>query len=294
MAIDFEEEEEQSKSKLAVCSVHKLRFDPTVTWGCVLCRQQKKKRIPGYVLVGGILAVIAGLSILLPTIKSSTSPNLSSVVSVSTNGAQDDGEKISGCVARLSKDVESCFFEAEVDGASRMDKEFCLASIEKVNCQGADALPEFSEGPYYFVNEGANWTDIKATFEKEQARFEKCTDGTYQFATRLVIDGATGSLKDATVSLFGLTSTQRYCIYEALNQISYPVCSGEYSFVVMIDNSILALNKPSEEDSRKAEFQKFLEQQREAKLQAEKQEAILKKREQINAEFKADIKKSGQ
>lgn len=296
MAIDFEEEEEP-KIKLAICSQHNLKYDPEVTWGCVLCRTNRKKRKSAYWVVLGILAVAIGIYFLLPVIRpQTTEPTLSAMVSVgdfSTDDALPEDPHVT-CLLELSKKIEKCIARASSDSPNeRMDKEFCLDLLhaEDENCNGALMVQDYLSEPLYNVHRMPDWKKIRETLELKQGGIEKCVGSTdYDFVVRVMVARKTGVPTDVTVSLSGLNTSQRFCLYQFFKSMEFPKGkSKDYAFVTKVQSTLLAQNKPVEDNSRSKEFRKFVEQQRNAELNEERHAEIMKRRQEFDKKFKSGM-----
>lgn len=296
MAIDFEEEDVQ-KTALATCAQHNLKYNPNVTWGCVLCRTNQKKRISWYLVVGGILISVAISYYLFPIIYSNEKPNSSSVVSVgnmSTDDLDDASSEAFSCRIELSKKIEDCI--AKVDSASanaRMDREFCLNVLSSVDdtCKQELVAQNYLEEPLYNVRSLPSWPAIRRPIEANQEKIEQCVGcESYSFSVRVSVDGDVGKVSDMTLSLFGLNISQRFCLYQFFKSLDFPKKSKQsYVFVTKIESTELAMNKPQKVDNREAEFKKFLESQRKAKLDEERRAKIMAKRGEFDRQFKKEM-----
>ncbi|MBN2341060.1 MAG: hypothetical protein JXX29_10060 [Deltaproteobacteria bacterium] len=296
MAIDFEEKE-GPKTTLATCSQHGLRYDPANTWGCVLCRTNQKKRISGYVVTAVVLLVAGGIYYLLPIIHPKDEPQMSAMVSVGDSG-DDDSESVEAsayeCRLNLSKEVEKCIAKIDPSGTNvRMDKEFCLNVLKDPQTQcGDDFIPQdYLKEPLYKVSQMPDWTAVRAVMEQSQVQIEECVGGrSYRFSARVMINSQNGHVDDVTLSLFGLNTTQRFCLYKYFESLIFPVQSvSQYTFVTRIDSELLAKNRPEETDEHSEEFKKFVEQKRNAKLEESKRAEIMKQRSEFDKRFQTGV-----
>lgn len=293
MAIDFEEEEEP-KTTLATCSQHNLKYDPNFFWGCVLCRTSQKKRISGYLVVGIVFLIAAAVYYLRPVIYPNGNSQSAAVVSVgdSSRSDSDTPEKSAyACRLALSRQIEECIIKIDPSGENaRMDREFCLDILTEANnkCKGNFTPQNYLNEPLYNVNELPLWSSIRDVIEQNQQKIEECMDGdSYRFATRVEVNPTTGKVQNTTLSLFGIDTSQRFCLYRFLETLTFPTGVGKpYTFVTRIDSKLLLQNRPKETDDRSAEFKKFVEEHRKAKLEAERRAEIMKQRDAFDRNFK--------
>ena len=298
MAIDFEEEEEP-KITLAICTQHNLKYDPEITWGCVLCRSNRKKRISGYWVVAVILALAAGIYFLLPVIHPTTEPTLSAMVSVGERSTDEKAGNTTemSCLLKLSTAIEECM--AKVDDASpnaRMDKEFCLNSLQTAvdDCPQTDIAQNYVAAPLYKVNRMPEWESVKASLERRQQEIEECVGGPdYNFAVRIATKDGASQPSDVTLSLFGLETSARLCLYKFFQSLNFPQSGADgYTFVTQVESRLLAMHRPMDNKANQsAEFKKFVEQQRNATLTEERHAEIMKRRQEFDQKFKADMDK---
>ncbi|MBN2715372.1 MAG: hypothetical protein JXX14_05925 [Deltaproteobacteria bacterium] len=297
MAIDFDEELEP-KVALAICSQHNLKYDPEITWGCVLCRASRKKRISGYWVVAAILAVAAGIYLLLPVIRPDTHPTLSSMVTVGERSTDEVSEADArlACVLQLSRNIEECI--AKIDPANanaRMDKEFCLNPLQEANdsCPIENFGQDYLREPLYNISKIPDWLKVRKVLEENQEAIEKCMDGSaYDFAVRVSVAKATGRSEDITLSLFGLDTSQRFCLYEFFESLQFPAVRAKpYTFVTHVQSGLLALNRPQKGDEKGETFKKFVEEQRNAQLTEKRNAEIMQRRREFDKKFQSDMKK---
>ena len=291
MAIDFEEEEEP-KLTLAICSQHNLKYDPEVTWGCVLCRSSRKKRVSGYWVVLGIFAVALGIYLLLPVIRPTQEPALSAMVTVSDRSTDSEAnmDPAVSCLLKVSNGVEECIAKAEKSSSNaRLDKEFCLDKLRAENsgCTEEQLAQDYLAAPLYKINRIPDWEKVREPLEYRQDEIETCVgDADYDFAVRITVDRATGKASDVTLSLFGLDTSERFCLYKFFESVAFPTAQAKaYTFVTQIQACALALNKPNKEQDQNDEFKKFVEEQRNAKLTEERHAEIMKRRREFDKKF---------
>jgi hypothetical protein len=296
MALDFNDEEEP-KITLAICVHHNLKYDPEVTWGCVLCRSTHKKRKSGYWVVGAVFVLAAAVYLLLPVIRPGGEPELSSMVAVgdrSTESGSAQTDTGGQCLRELSNSIESCI--ANIDSASpnaRIDREFCMEELrpDSNQCTGEEMQQDYLSAPLYEISAIPQWQAVRSTIETTQGEIEKCVGSSdYDFSVRMKINRVTGVPMDVTLSLFGLDTSQRFCLYEYFDSLHFPApAARDYVFLTNINSRMLALNRPSSTDTRKEEFKKFVEQQRNAKLYQEQHEETLRRRAEFDRKFKSGM-----
>ncbi|MBN2524769.1 MAG: hypothetical protein JXR76_00150 [Deltaproteobacteria bacterium] len=298
MAIDFEEQVEP-KISLAICSSHNLKYDPEVTWGCVLCRTQRKRRVSGYWVVAVIFAIAAGIYYLLPVLRPQTEPSLAAVVKVGDSTVDSESNQANprvSCLFEMSRKIEQCVAKVDIQNPNaRMDKEFCLNRLQESNGHCAKYFGEqnYLSEPLYSVHNLPKWQQIRTSIEERQADIEKCVGGAnYAFSVRVQVDRRTGIPQDVTLSLFGLNTSERFCLYKFFESLEFPGNElSDYTFVTRIESSLLARNRPQQKNNRESDFQQALQKQRKARLYEERHAEIMKKREEFDRKFKSDMKR---
>ncbi len=296
MAVDFKEDKD--KPRLATCATHNLKYDPATTWGCVLCRKKQTRRISGYAVVGGILIAAAAvfLAVQMMAERDEAPPP---AIRCAKAHAADSGTRVEkkavDCLTTVSQKVETCVLDLAGREDVQMDRELCLDPFMSLDetCPGAYSLEDSVGEAIYSSGDGPAWPDVRAAVEAVQEEIEKCVEsGSYNFGLRLTVAGATGAVEDVILSNAGFdTPAMRFCVSEVLRALTFPGSgAGSYTVAAMLNADILSRNRPEKDDPRKAEFEKFLSEQRVKEAGAAQREALQREREEKNRQYQEAVR----
>jgi hypothetical protein len=296
MAVDFKEDKD--KPRLATCATHNLKYDPATTWGCVLCRKKQTRRISGYAVVGGVLIAAAAvfLAVQMMAEREVTPPP---VIRCAKSRAAGSGNRVEqkaiDCLTAVSQKVEACVLGLAGKEDVQMDRELCLDPFMSLNetCPGAYSLEDSVGEAIYSSGDGPAWPDVRAALEAVQEEIEKCVEsGSYDFGMRLTVAGTTGAVEDVILSNAGFdTPARRFCVSEVIRTLTFPSSgAGTYTVAAMLNSDILSRNRLEKDDPRKAEFQKFLSEQRVKEAGAAQREALQREREEKNRQYEEAVR----
>jgi hypothetical protein len=296
MTTDFNEENAPSRT-LATCHMHGLKYDPQLTWGCVLCRKNQTKRISGY-LVAGVILISAALLFLFNEMTSSN--NQHSKIPIfnhfkeAHNGAdaQDVQPVIVAPQARKNSSVfasvEACLLETVKDSDdSIIDKELCLNKLSLII---PDTDSPAGTNCLYCQGNAPKWTDIRSAIEKEQHRIEKCVQSArYNFVVKISVSDKKTSPDDIIVSTSNLNASQALCVGHFLSELTYPQAESRYSIVAFLNSDVISQNRIDQAAERRAEFERFRNEQRENEQNSERHDALIKDRIERNNRAREEI-----
>jgi hypothetical protein len=295
MPIDFTEEE-LPKRELATCRIHNLKYDPQVTWGCVLCKKNQKKRISWTLVAGGILIAFAAL-FYASQFFSGQDENRYPPIVISKAVAVDTATASLSVLDKLkiqtSEKIEQCLVNAQRENAGHIDKELCLGHLEELKKKyGPDYnLKKVAFSPVYSLGNMPEWHNCIDKIEKAQLDLEKCFDtDSYLFGIRAKINSQTGKTEEVIASTFGISPSQRSCVYNFFNQLIFPAGSADsYIFTTFIDSEFLKLHRPKMKNTEQKAYEEFVKNKRKeiensermADLQAQQRARELQYREYI-------------
>ena len=293
-------EEESPKRKLETCQAHGLKYDPAITWGCVLCKKQQKKRISATLVVGGILILVAVGFLIIPPIYAkmvARKPQPHRVIHVPTpTPTGDTDEDVNAaprkCLMGISSTIEKCIAQLSDDDEHQIDRELCLDPLDDLDtrCPGAWTPELCIEGPLYAMGALPDWKAISNILGANQQVFENCLQNRiYRFALRLAIDATSGKPHTLTASAFGLDASERLCVSQKLNALTFPTSTEKetYAFTMFVDSKVLADQRPAQDDPAQKAYEQFAREQRLQAEQAERREQQRAKTKEREAELKA-------
>jgi hypothetical protein len=294
MPVDFSEDD-VPKRKLENCQAHNLKFDPTVTWGCVLCKKAQAKRISWTLIVGGILILFAAGFLIIPNYLNRDDRPTHGTIHVTrpvfdTASDPKDDDDASRCVMTLSAEIEECLARLGDDPANQIDRELCLNPLAdlETRCPGAWSADLCRAGPLYNVGALPEWRNILRLLEANQKIFEECLNSRqYRFGLRATIEATTGIVAGLAASAFGLDARARICVYEKLSTISFPASAATdtYSFTLFIDAEVLGQNRPVDENPEQNAYEEFAREKRIEAERAERREQVLQKAQERKERF---------
>jgi len=282
MPIDFSEDD-VPKRKLESCRIHNLKFDPAITWGCVLCKKGQQKRISWMLVVGAILVVAALAFLLVPMFTKEKvefqAPCVRRNTVAGADSAQSDmGSSADKCLIDKSTEVEKCL-AATASTAGQIDREICLSALQSLEteCAGAYSKEIGLETPLYSLGTLPEWPKVRAPLEQNQKLIEQCLDSqAYRFGMRISVDPQTGAVASSIATTFGLAASGRQCVYDAISKLVFPTTNAAepYTFTAFIDSEVLSLNRPAEIDESQAAYEKFVKEKRDEAASADRREEI--------------------